>query len=199
MESKKIVNWLIEQSKKRGTNGFVINGDVNPVSDHLAFLLSKQTMQPTQIADTKRIIFEEEVAKGKLVVSSYDFMELNYIRPWGRFQLAADLFPFGNMYRQEIQELFVSTANMDHYEDMFIAGAYKEIDKYSEEIPFTLNELKWAHEANKRYNNILDGDDDPAKNNRWFSLTPNQKKVIAKLHQHSRQTQYKMNMVGEIF
>jgi hypothetical protein len=200
MEYKEIVNWLIDESRKRNTNGFIINESANPLCVTLAFLLAKKTMQPVVKLSCEAIIFDRtNETKNKLVISPYDFIELNYIRPWDRFQLAADLFIFGNMYRQDVLELFIHVADMKQYEDLFLKYAHKDTDHYSAEIPFTLEELKWAHEANKRYDNILTSDIDPAKNHRWFSLTGRQKQLIAKLHQHTKMTRHKVTTTGVVY
>lgn len=175
------------------------SNDVRP--NGIAELYSKQ-YQVTKIADDHErveVLSRQAANNNLLIIHPMDVCERLYIRPWKHHTLAVDLIPFGNMFKQDIEEMFLKLTGLELEEHQKIMlKKPNNTDLYSEEIPFSYDDLKWAHEANLRYNNILVGDQDPTKNPRWFSLTVSQKKIIAKLHQHAKLSSHKMTNNHEL-
>lgn len=196
-----ITSWLNDKMSLYGFDGFIIDCTNPNLQIDVCIQLLQKTNSETVILKKKDIninnaiksnitiinidegcdAFKYMSESNHMAVSSFNKVEIGYIRPWNRFSLAADIFPLGGMLYKDIY----SIAN-----DLSIK--YNDSTEiYSSDIPYIQEQLDWAITINSKYNNILDNKEDPSKNDKWFSLSIAQKKIIAKLHQQNKITEHK--------
>jgi hypothetical protein len=205
-----ITTWLNDKMSLYGFDGFIIDC-MNPnLQTNVCIQLLQKTNSETIILKKKDFnidnvlksnitivnidegcdAFKYISESNHMAVSSFNKVEVGYIRPWNRFGLAADIFPLGNMVYKDIY----SIAN-----DLGIKYS-NSTEVYSSDMPYTQEQLDWAININSKYNNILDNKEDPSKNDKWFSLSIVQKKIIAKLHQQKKITEHKsVDFVKDIY
>lgn len=122
-----------------------------------------------------------------LSIKQYDKVEIEYIKPWKKFGLCADLLPFEKMFRTDIVSLFASVIDLDKD----IIKQIFELDNkeyYSDYLKVNYTELEWAYKLDHEilYNGIIRNKDNPAQHKRWKLLTTKQKQIIGILHQHHK-------------
>jgi len=173
----KLVEWLIEQNKAFGTNGFAAT------CDGLKLLCDKTglTAEVYYFEDDEDDIIEIE-DKNLLVVGSQNLIDLEITRPWLRFQLYADILPFGNMFNGRVNEIYSEISGHEH--------KLSNVNMLDEQ-----REQEWAYNLTthqEKYKGILTNPEDPAKHPFWYALTMDQKKIVAKYHQHIKATNIKV-------
>lgn len=194
MDKNKIIGSLINYSKKNNSSFVVDLSDRHKASECI-FNLCKESNVKTFVLSNDNIDdapsnievvnFKDPVSKlidicdseNCSAVSYYDFIEINYIRPWKKHCLIADVLPFADMFRSDIDKLYVSNLEFKEY----------DFEKYEN--------ILWAHSINKKYLNIL-SNDDPSKNRMWFALTFNQKKIIANIIENINKTNIKIRGIS---
>lgn len=229
-KAQNITNWLTENCRTRNARGFLIDFGNPSVPEVLALLLANKTRRPCQtmlnsydpdrpyilsIARNNSKVWSPEKKDAfdwgarlasiaeeykLLVISPINIAERLLVRSWKHFTLIADLFPFGNMTKNEIEEMFAIVTDLEDSDYKQIYGARaKNNEPYSKDFDLTHEDLNWALQANKRYDGIIDNQKDPAKHPKWFSFSIKQKKIIAFLHQHSKLTAHKMTTTAKCY
>lgn len=203
-----LTNWLKNQCVDMGMKGFIIDATENKLQAILAYLLCQKTGIDTciieeenslmipSIKDKDRFEISSYIARHAtehklLVVSAYNKYDLDIIRPWPRFCLIADVFPFGNMTKDEIEKMYVAFADLEKSYNI----ESNDISPFCEGVKPTYTEIDWAYNLSKRqvkYKDILTFDGDPAKHQFWFALNSRQKRVVSFLHEHIRLTNNKL-------
>lgn len=180
----KIIPWLKQNIQKKNAKGFLLDLKNKSSEDLLALdycisttfsthylgkedlgignYIYSETDGNYRIAELANIADENNL----LIVSSLTKPELQITRPWNRLGPGADLYPFGAYLKSELSDRFLS------------------IEEY---------EIEWLYKMNEAgmYKGILDCDD-PAKWINWFALTIPQKEIVAKMNQHKKNTQWKV-------
>lgn len=211
--SEKITNWLIEQAKKQNAKGFVVDYTEPSVASALAIKCASRTMRGCTVIATKtsqKLILDqvdvvESQAPGvestllsakvandlkSLIIQPFDIIEMELIRPWpARYCLVADVLPFSNMYRKNINAEFAALENMESFvvEKLF---EKESREYYSDELKISFDELEWVHklEKNPRFNGIISGPSDPTTHRMWSMLTIRQKHIVSTIYNRYRVT-----------
>lgn len=227
-KAQNITEWLGEIRRVRNADGFLIDfGNSSSVPQALALVLARRTLYVccalVDPADwnsdfakdrgtahwmaTKKNDFDwasrlASIAEEQnlLVVNPINIAERLFVRPWPHFTLIADMFPFGSMTKNEIEEMFAVVTDLDNPDYKTIYGTRSQDDQpYSDKFELTHADLQWALQANVRYGGIIDNQQDPTRHPKWFSLSIQQKKVIALLHQHAKLTAHKLTTTAQCF
>jgi hypothetical protein len=167
----KLVEWLIEKNKEFGTNGFA----VFPPFDKLC--------EKTNLITKTHLVYSKIEEDNLLIVGNYNIIDLNLIRPWDRFEFKADILPFGNMLPNGVEKIRCKLLG-----EPFVYNQQTE-----EEWVWNLTTQQ------EKYKGILTNPEDPAKHPFWWALTMDQKKIVAKYHQHIKATKIKAVFGKPIF
>jgi hypothetical protein len=126
--------------------------------------------------------------QGWLAVGTLNKCEINWIRNYDHFSVIADILPFRNFNKSEIEEFYKVYINTDL--EKLVLEKTPKISDIVNNYDFTYEELEWADRLNET-SSILINEIDPSKDPKWFTYTSRQKKVIAKIHQIEKQTRFK--------
>lgn len=171
-----IVIWLSEKYYERNSNGIIINTSSIYYNKSIKILCGKVSSNIIELSSIFDIMIKSN-EQNLLVVSSYDKIQLEFVRDWRNFYFITDVLPFGNLSKCQIEDMFVK----EEFDFLFENFSYKE--------------LEWAWDINNKqikYKNIINNKESPMKHKFWFSFTKRQREIIAFLHQHIKNTQYKV-------
>lgn len=209
---KAIVSWLKDYLEKTSFSCFIlpIDNDVNSVLTYLLCKLTNHTVYAfdpffpwKRSEDTREYMpadghvkmdpsledswhncfdaFEFAEEKKCLWVDSLDREEYRLLRNYPKKAYFADLLPLADLYKSELHEL------ISHFYD----ETWVQKDKIRTK-EFASRDIEWADRLDMNYS-IISSDNDPVSNHLWPTLTGNQQKIIAKMHQIEKKTRHKHN------
>lgn len=217
-------DWLKKQCRSQGRKGFLINANDVTLPVALAGFLCHGTGRDvfalqldddltgaeeaeysfsyrqcgsgwqcpfTVAAETALIANRDNL----LVVAPFNQVELEFTRPWDRFCFVADVLPFGNMSRVEIEELYAFATDLTpEYVNIYRERPQEDQSPFDDIVKVTYKELDWAWYQNVHQNEFkgILNCDDPSKHKYWWGLTTRQKQIISFLHQRIQLTQHKV-------
>lgn len=178
--TKTIINFLKTYLKEHGKDGWVIDNNPANYLSYLCYNICERTGFPAYINESggkHSVIAAQELAdeKNSLVVSWYP-------KEWFDFRLyrkgfIGDIFPFGDLFNSELEELFIYT---------FPEEKILPLPEYD----FSYEDYEWASNEEKYYK-VICSDQDPTKNKHWGRYTVSQRRIIAKLNQREKLTRHK--------
>ncbi len=209
-----IIKDLKQAYNKRNASGFLIDFCEDTTNAVFAIYLCFKTGLPRyaithDVTDVKRdflsrhsvwiIRCEHRLEKmvesinnlNLLSVGLQDKYDLKWIRNYQHFSVVADIFPFKELNKSNLDELYKSNIDLNKTFEKMVWEKRPNKTDYIGSLGITYEELEWADNMNDN-THILEGGIDPTKNGSWFSYTGRQKRVLSKIFQIEQSTRYKL-------
>lgn len=180
-----IKNWILDYTTKNGKKTLIIPEPYNLSSEFLEKLCSELTLNIIKVKPECPLETAYDISKfsalfvlhanknNGLILSPLTRTRIKYIRSFHKHcEDLADLFPLGDLFDSEIDQLMEKEINNKLYADL------------------TANEVEWADRENGK-NFIIVNETKPNISPFWYGYTARQKTIISRIYQIHKLTKHK--------